>query len=75
LSAARLWKSYRRRLGEDRRVRWATAGVVATILAAAWFAPWLLFIMGFFVLATVAVFRTGLFDELLVGNEDFDEWS
>jgi hypothetical protein len=74
LSAARLWKSYRIRLAEERRAQWATGLAVVALAAAAWFAAWILVVLAFYAVLGVAILRSGLFDALLPPDSDYDEF-
>jgi len=74
MTAARIWKSYRLRLAEDRRLQWATGIAVVALAAAAWFAPWVLVVLAFYTTLALAILRSGLFDALLPPDPDYDEF-
>ena len=74
MTAARVWKIYRERLAEDRRLQWASGFAVLALAATAWFAAWALFVLAFYVGLALAILRSGLFDSLLPANPDYDEF-
>ena len=74
MTVARIWKSYRRRVAEDRRVQWTTGGAVLLLLATAWFALWILVVLALYIALALAILRCGLFDALLPADPDYDEF-
>ncbi|HEY3183536.1 MAG TPA: hypothetical protein VGJ77_11910 [Gaiellaceae bacterium] len=75
MTATRIWKIYREALADERRVRWATAFAGALLLATAWFAAWVLVLLAFYGVLAVALLRSRLFDGLLPGDADLDDWA
>jgi chromate transport protein ChrA len=74
MTAARIWKIYRERLADDRRVKWATGLGGAAFLAAAWFAPWVLVLVAFYGALAFGLLRCNLFEGLLPADPDYDEF-
>jgi hypothetical protein len=74
MTAARIWKTYRIALAEDRRTRWASAFAGALLLVTAWFAVWVLVLLAFYGVLAVALLRSRLFDGLLPDG-DLDDWA
>jgi hypothetical protein len=74
MTAARIWKIYRERLAEDRRLQWATGLAVIALAATAWFAAWVLLVLALYIGLAYAILRSGLFDSLLPVDPDYDEF-
>jgi chromate transport protein ChrA len=75
MTAARIWKIYRRRLADERRVQWTTGLAGAALLTTVWFAPWVLVLLVFYGALAVGLLRCSLFDGLLLDDADLDDWA
>jgi hypothetical protein len=69
-----LFRLYRAHLAADRRVRWASAGAAAALVAAVALAPWLVLPLAFFAATGAAIVRSPLF-EGIVGDDEVDDWA